>query len=468
MARGGKSEVAERPDLDTLKVPGQQTSEPKKRVAYFYDQNIGNYHYGPGHPMKPHRIQGAARLNNGSCDIAINWAGGLHHAKKTEASGFCYVNDIVLGILELLRYHPRVLYIDIDIHHGDGVEEAFYTTDRVMTVSFHKHGEYFPGTGEVRDVGAGPGKYYAVNFPLRDGIDDITYKNIFEPVIQHVVDWYKPGAIVLQCGADSLSGDKLGCFNLSMKGHANCVAFVKKLNLPLLILGGGGYTMRNVARAWCYETGVAVGQEVGPDMPFNDYYEYFGPDYKLDVKPSNMDNANTVEYLEKIKQQVFENLARSKGAPSVQMQPVPRDLDLSDDEDNDDPEKRVPQRLWDKRVVPDNEFEESEDEEANGLHGVRYAKSVRHSRVSKSSEPGAGSKPSRSQRTRGTVDNLPAAATKLQSIHDITTNGSSSNGNGAQQNSSNIVETDGDVVMSSDAASAASSTGRDTEMTEAS
>lgn len=67
-------------------------------------------------------------------------------------------------------------------------------------------------------MGAGAGKYYAVNFPLRDGIDDMTYKNIFEPVIQHVVDWYKPGAIVLQCGADSLSGDKLGCFNLSMKG----------------------------------------------------------------------------------------------------------------------------------------------------------------------------------------------------------------------------------------------------------
>lgn len=75
---------------------------------------------------------------------------GLHHAKKSEASGFCYVNDIVLGILELLKYHQRVLYIDIDVHHGDGVEEAFYTTDRVMTVSFHKYGEYFPGTGDLR------------------------------------------------------------------------------------------------------------------------------------------------------------------------------------------------------------------------------------------------------------------------------------------------------------------------------
>lgn len=97
--------------------------------------------------------EGAARLNRGLCDIAINWAGGLHHAKKAEASGFCYVNDIVLGILELLRYYARVLYIDIDVHHGDGVEEAFYTTDRVMTVSFHKYGEFFPGTGELKVIG---------------------------------------------------------------------------------------------------------------------------------------------------------------------------------------------------------------------------------------------------------------------------------------------------------------------------
>lgn len=115
-------------------------------------------------------IEGAARLSRDKCDIAINWAGGLHHAKKAEASGFCYINgspflhpaqcskltdlgpitDIVLGILELLRYHPRVLYVDIDVHHGDGVEEAFYTTDRVMTCSFHKYGEFFPGTGDIK------------------------------------------------------------------------------------------------------------------------------------------------------------------------------------------------------------------------------------------------------------------------------------------------------------------------------
>jgi histone deacetylase 1/2 len=86
-------------------------------------------------------VGGASLLNSRSADIVLNWAGGMHHAKKAEASGFCYVNDIVLAILELLKVHARVLYVDIDIHHGDGVEEAFYLTDRVMTVSFHKVGE---------------------------------------------------------------------------------------------------------------------------------------------------------------------------------------------------------------------------------------------------------------------------------------------------------------------------------------
>ena len=186
---------------------------------------------------------------------------------------FITATDIVLGIIELLRYKQRVLYIDIDVHHGDGVEEAFYTTDRVMTVSFHKYGEYFPGTGELRDIGVGQGKNYAVNFPLRDGIDDRSYKAIFEPVIKGVMEYYRPEAVVLQCGGDSLSGDRLGCFNLSMKGHANCVNFVKSFNLPVLVLGGGGYTMRNVARTWAYETGLLVGEQMGPELPYNDYYE---------------------------------------------------------------------------------------------------------------------------------------------------------------------------------------------------
>jgi len=326
-------------------------------------------------------MEGAARLNRGKCDIAVNWAGGLHHAKKSEASGFCYVNDIVLGIIELLRFKKRVLYIDIDVHHGDGVEEAFYTTDRVMTVSFHKYGEYFPGTGELRDIGVGQGKNYAVNFPLRDGIDDVTYKSIFEPVIQAVMTYYQPEAIVLQCGGDSLSGDRLGCFNLSMRGHANCVEFVKKFGMPTLVLGGGGYTMRNVARTWAFETGVLVGQEMGPVLPFNEYYEYYGPDYELDVRSSNMENANSKDYLEKIKIQVIENLKKTAHAPSVQLTEVPRttltggadddDDELDDLDDDENKDARHTKRRWDQRITRDDELDESEDEEESRANGVR-------------------------------------------------------------------------------------------------
>ncbi|OJJ53244.1 hypothetical protein ASPSYDRAFT_163375 [Aspergillus sydowii CBS 593.65] len=450
------------PPLDPINLNG--ASDRGKRVAYFYDSDVGNYAYVSGHPMKPHRIrmthslvmnyslykkmeiyrakpaskfemtqfhtdeyidflskvtpdnmetyakeqskynvgddcpvfdglfefcgisaggsmEGAARLNRNKCDIAVNWAGGLHHAKKSEASGFCYVNDIVLGILELLRFKQRVLYIDIDVHHGDGVEEAFYTTDRVMTVSFHKYGEYFPGTGELRDIGVGQGKYYAVNFPLRDGIDDVSYKSIFEPVIKSVMEWYRPEAVVLQCGGDSLSGDRLGCFNLSMRGHANCVNYVKSFNLPTLILGGGGYTMRNVARTWAFETGILVGDSLGSDLPYNDYYEYFAPDYELDVRPSNMDNANTREYLDKIRTQVVENLKRTAFAPSVQMTDVPREslVDGMDDEaeailddldEDENKDKRFTRRRFDQYIEKPGELSDSEDEDENAANGV--------------------------------------------------------------------------------------------------
>jgi histone deacetylase 1/2 len=133
-------------------------------------------------------LDAAIKLNHKSADICINWAGGLHHAKKMEASGFCYVNDIVLAILELLKYHNRVLYIDIDVHHGDGVEEAFYCTNRVMTVSFHRYGDFFPGTGDVKDTGHGEGQYYALNVPLNQGIDDDSYYELFKTVRKEFID----------------------------------------------------------------------------------------------------------------------------------------------------------------------------------------------------------------------------------------------------------------------------------------
>ena len=263
---------------------------------------------------------GAARLNDGLADIAINWGGGLHHAKKSEASGFCYVNDCVLGILELLKVHQRVLYIDIDIHHGDGVEEAFYTTDRVMTCSFHKYGDYFPGTGDWRDLGYGPGKNTSINFPLREGMDDDSFRYVFKPVIQAIMDRFRPGAVVLQCGADSLTGDRLGCFNLTLRGHASAVEFVKSFGLPTLVLGGGGYTMRNVARCWTYETSVLLDNKIPDELPYSDYFEYFGPDYRLHIAPSNMENKNSRTYLENVMGKLLAALKELPIAPGVQVQ----------------------------------------------------------------------------------------------------------------------------------------------------
>ncbi|VAI57090.1 unnamed protein product [Triticum turgidum subsp. durum] len=322
----------------------------KRRVCYFYDSEVGNYYYGQGHPMKPHRIRMTHSLlaQYGLLDqmqvLRPNPARDRDlcrfHADDY-ISFLCYVNDIVLAILELLKHHQRVLYVDIDIHHGDGVEEAFYTTDRVMTVSFHKFGDYFPGTGDVRDIGHSKGKYYSLNVPLDDGIDDESYQSLFKPIMAKVMEVFQPGAVVLQCGADSLSGDRLGCFNLSIRGHAECVKYMRSFNVPLLLLGGGGYTIRNVARCWCYETGVALGQELEDKMPVNEYYEYFGPDYTLHVAPSNMENKNTRYELDNIRTKLLDNLSKLRHAPSVQFQERPPDTEFPEpDEDEDDQDER--------------------------------------------------------------------------------------------------------------------------------
>jgi histone deacetylase 1/2 len=274
-------------------------------------------------------IDGATRLNLQLSDIAINWSGGLHHAKKTEASGFCYVNDLVLAILELLKQHARVLYIDIDIHHGDGVEEAFYITDRVMTVSFHKYGDmFFPGTGALQDVGLNSGKYYSVNVPLSDGVDDVTFVDLFKFVMRDVMDMFQPGAIVLQCGADSLAGDRIGCFNLSLQGHSDCVAFMKSFKKPILVTGGGGYTKSNVARCWANETATLLGKSLAEDIPpHKSYYEYYADaDYKLKAHaPVWIENQNSPQQIEKLKAQVRRNLRSLNFAPSVEFTEAPPD-----------------------------------------------------------------------------------------------------------------------------------------------
>ena len=286
-------------------------------------------------------IQAAEELNSGNVDIAINWAGGLHHAKKAEASGFCYVADCVLGILKLLERYQRVMSIDIDIHHGDGVEEAFYVTDRCLTVSFHKYGKYFPGTGDIKDIGVGRGKYYTINVPLKEGMDDESFISIFKSVIDEAVSWYKPEAILLQCGADSLRGDRIGCFNLTIKGHTDCVKHMVDKKIPLLVTGGGGYTVRNVARCWAYETAVILDKEVSNALPFTDYLGYYGPDYQLHLQPSNMVNANKPEELQRIVNQIVSNIRAAPPTPCAGMDEADNYGLLIDSDSSDFDEKPI-------------------------------------------------------------------------------------------------------------------------------
>ena len=291
-------------------------------------------------------IDAARALLNDQSNIAINWSGGLHHAKKKAASGFCYINDIVLAIIMMLKYKQRVLYIDIDVHHGDGVEQAFWSTDRVMTLSFHKYDpeNFFPGTGGMLDTGPdsldNPGAHYSLNVPLDDGITDEQYTDLFQDIVKNVMEKYRPEAVVLQCGADSLGGDRLGRFNLNIRAHGACVDFMKAkcgTSIPLLILGGGGYTPRNVARTWTHETALCVGADFPTNMKVPEHVPYrmafeggergdglMFP--KLDTPRLRHVNANTEQKLSLLKQNILEQLRYVQSAPSVQMQWMPKDF----------------------------------------------------------------------------------------------------------------------------------------------
>jgi len=161
---------------------------------------------------------------------------------------------------------------------------------------------------------------------LKDDMNDASFKSLYDPIISKILEVFQPSVVVLQCGADSLAGDKLGCLNLSMKGHAYAVQFFRKRNIPLIILGGGGYTVKNVARAWTYETACAIGMEHEMDlnMPWNQYFEWFGPTYRLDVLESNMVDENVKDNtLDLLREVALAQLQELDGPPSVQMQDVP-------------------------------------------------------------------------------------------------------------------------------------------------
>ncbi|MEW6444344.1 MAG: acetoin utilization protein AcuC [bacterium] len=204
----------------------------------------------------------------GEARIAFNIAGGLHHAAASRASGFCYVNDPVLAIRYFLDRGQRVLYVDVDAHHGDGVQWAFYADPRVLTVSFHQDGRtLFPGTGAVTEKGRGEGLGYSVNVPMLPGSDDEVFWQGFSTVLPRLMESFKPDVVVSQLGVDTFVSDPLANLELTTNGFSRVISYLKQGAPRWVALGGGGYDVANVARAWTLAWALMNGVDLPDELP---------------------------------------------------------------------------------------------------------------------------------------------------------------------------------------------------------
>jgi acetoin utilization protein AcuC len=195
--------------------------------------------------------QGANMLLDDGVGMAFNPVGGLHHAGKDHAEGFCYVNDIAIAVSDLVSKGKKVAYLDIDAHHGNGVQDAFYDTDKVLTISLHESGEtLYPGTGFEKEIGEDEGRGYNVNVPFRSGTDDEVYLHAFEAVVPPLMERFKPDILVAQIGGDSHKDDPLANLNLTSNGYKRMFQRMNGFAPKLLALGGGGYNVFKTAALW--------------------------------------------------------------------------------------------------------------------------------------------------------------------------------------------------------------------------
>jgi len=207
---------------------------------------------------------------------AFNPAGGLHHAMRARASGFCTLNDCAIAIERATRSRPglRIAYIDIDAHHGDGVEAAFVSRNDVLTLSIHESGRYlFPGSGAARDIGEGAGRGYAANVPLPPGAGPSEFWAAFERIAVPAVRAFGPDAIVAQLGADSHRGDPLTHLENTIEGHAHLVGGIVELadevcGGRVAATGGGGYQpFSAVPRMWACAMARLMGAAIPTEVP---------------------------------------------------------------------------------------------------------------------------------------------------------------------------------------------------------
>jgi acetoin utilization protein AcuC len=213
----------------------------------------------------------------GKLRVAVNFAGGLHHAMRRRASGFCIYNDpaIVCGLLA--DKGMRVAYVDIDAHHGDGVQAAFYETDRVLTISLHETGRVlFPGTGFADERGRGRGAGYSINVELPPNTDGAAYVRAFDAVVPPLLERYRPDVLVTQQGIDSHFDDPLTHLMVSTQAREHVVRYFASTKWPWAAMGGGGYSLDAVRRSWSMEFLVMQGAPIPAELHDADPPEWTG------------------------------------------------------------------------------------------------------------------------------------------------------------------------------------------------
>ncbi len=204
----------------------------------------------------------AELVDRGGYDLAFNLAGGFHHAQRRNAEGFCYLNDIVIAMKWLVQKGYRIAYVDMDAHHGDGVQAAFYEDSRVLTISLHESGKtLFPWTGFETEIGEGKGRGYNINVPLPPQTDDEIFLLAFNRIVPPSLSAFEPDIVFALIGADGLLVDLMSHLSLTNNSYAEAVKVIEAISPRCIVLGGGGYHLNSVSRAWCLAWAVMNGVE---------------------------------------------------------------------------------------------------------------------------------------------------------------------------------------------------------------
>lgn len=238
-------------------------------------------------------------------NIAVNWYGGRHHCKKLKAAGYCYINDIVLAIGLLRKSFKKVFYLDLDLHHGDGVESAYKLSKNVFTCSIHRFDAgFFPGSGSLSS--SGPGRF---NIPTRRGLSDASMLFIINDIVIPLISSFEPEVLVIQGGCDGLGTDKHKEWNLTIRGFAEVFeVLMKRFQIPTLILGGGGYNHTETAKCWTYITKTLVNDSGDWDIIPNHEYskEYENDSFQFwtrdNLERKNLPDENDSAYLNFLKE----------------------------------------------------------------------------------------------------------------------------------------------------------------------